>query len=115
MSVNRVGAPKLEEEQRDFTGFKVIEPEIGYEYKWVHPERWVEPKKVEVCRFRQWLGDKFLYGARVVATPRDIDGFSTRRPTIAAGNIANCGDEQNSMGICIAFELIYALFYAIFT
>ena len=41
-----------------------------------------------------WLGDKFLYGARAVATPRDIDGFSTRRPTIAAGNIANCGDAE---------------------
>jgi len=39
-----------------------------------------------------WLGDKFLYGTRAVATPRDIDGFSTRRATIAGGNIADCGD-----------------------
>lgn len=39
-----------------------------------------------------WLGDKFLYGARVVATPNYIDGFATRRATIAGGNIADCGD-----------------------
>jgi len=43
-----------------------------------------------------WLGDKFLYGVRAVATPRDIDGFATRRATIAGGNIADCGDATGS-------------------
>ncbi len=39
-----------------------------------------------------WLGDKFLYGVRAVATPNHIDGFATRRATLAGGNIANNGD-----------------------
>ena len=43
-----------------------------------------------------WLGDKFLYGARAVATPNYINGFATRRATIAGGNIANCGDATGS-------------------
>lgn len=50
----------MAEELPDFTGLKVIEPELGYTYEWVHPEGWVEPEQLEVCRFRQWLGDKLL-------------------------------------------------------
>jgi len=39
-----------------------------------------------------WLGDKFLYGERAVATPNYINGFAVRRATITGGNIADCGD-----------------------
>jgi len=43
-----------------------------------------------------WLGDKFLYGARAVATPRDIDGFATRRPAYSGANCLNCGDASEN-------------------
>jgi hypothetical protein len=43
-----------------------------------------------------WLGDKMLYGVRAVATPNYIDGFATRRATIAGGNIADNGDATGS-------------------
>jgi len=39
-----------------------------------------------------WIGDKMLYAVRAVANPNYIDGFATRRATIAGGNIANNGD-----------------------
>jgi hypothetical protein len=39
-----------------------------------------------------WIGDKMLYAVRAVANPNYIDGFTTRRATIAGGNIADNGD-----------------------
>jgi len=43
-----------------------------------------------------WLGDKMLYAVRAVANPNYIDGFATRRATIAGGNIANNGDASSN-------------------
>lgn len=43
-----------------------------------------------------WLGDKMLYASRSVANPNYIDGFTTRRATLAGGNIADNGDATGS-------------------
>jgi hypothetical protein len=43
-----------------------------------------------------WLGDKMLYAERAVATPNHINGFATRRATIAGGNISNNGDASSN-------------------
>jgi len=43
-----------------------------------------------------WLGDLILYGERTVAHANYINGFATRRPTIATGDIADCGDATGS-------------------
>lgn len=43
-----------------------------------------------------WLGDKILYGERVVATPNYINGFAARRDDASGDNIADCGDATGS-------------------